>query len=327
MVTESTLLMEQKMNGMRKEFDSEIQEKSDRITQLEEKLEMQRKVFQDEIVYLKQKLDASNQDRRGKILKSKWVWPGNTTLTDCRQTDGTVMPRLHLLRSSYDLFVYDFPYDFFGIVGGYKLRRLRLHCLRSPYDFFRRQTRTKPYRDLADIVRRPQGYRAVIVLSSRPPYTNRTMPVRLPCGSRKESVLWLRICRVSMCMDFNGHPCSFLMHFWTVLQSHVMSNHAMKRLVFFVEHGPIVWHWWYLTACYFVYILMSILSSAVFIKFKSQIIYLFICLFIYTIFQEGDLFSSTASLPYGLSEHITDIQTNSKSPLFIVHFIIRKVSL
>ena len=71
MVTESTLLMEQKMNGMRKEFDSEIQEKSDRITQLEEKLEMQRKVFQDEIVYLKQKLDASNQDRRGKILKSK----------------------------------------------------------------------------------------------------------------------------------------------------------------------------------------------------------------------------------------------------------------
>ena len=46
------------------------------------------------------------------------------------------MPRLHLLRSSYDLFVYDFPYDFFGIVGGYKLRRMCLHYLRSPYDFF-----------------------------------------------------------------------------------------------------------------------------------------------------------------------------------------------
>ena len=89
-----------------------------------------------------------------------------------------MMPRLHLLRSSYDLFVYDFPYDFFGIVGGHKLRRLWLHCLRSPYDFFRRQTRTKPYRDLADIVRQPQGCRAVIVLSPRPPYTNRTMPLR-----------------------------------------------------------------------------------------------------------------------------------------------------
>ena len=29
-----------------------------------------------------------------------------------------LMPRLHLLRSSYDLSVYDFLYDFFGIVGG-----------------------------------------------------------------------------------------------------------------------------------------------------------------------------------------------------------------
>ena len=34
------------------------------------------------------------------------------------------MPPLHLPWSSYDLFVYDFPYDFFGIVGGYRLRRM-----------------------------------------------------------------------------------------------------------------------------------------------------------------------------------------------------------
>ena len=90
----------------------------------------------------------------------------------------SVTPREHLPRSLYDLFVYDFLYDFFGIVGGYKLRRMCVHCLRSPYDFFRRQTRTKPYRDLADIVGQPQGYRAIIVFSSRPPYINRTMPVR-----------------------------------------------------------------------------------------------------------------------------------------------------
>ena len=89
-----------------------------------------------------------------------------------------LMPRLHLPRSSYDLFLYNFLYDFFGTVGRYKLRCMRLHCLRSPYDFFRRQTRTKPYRDLADIVRQPQGYRTIIVLSSRPPHINRTMPVR-----------------------------------------------------------------------------------------------------------------------------------------------------
>ena len=35
-----------------------------------------------------------------------------------------LMPRLHLPRSSYDLFVYDFLYDFFGIIGSYKLRRM-----------------------------------------------------------------------------------------------------------------------------------------------------------------------------------------------------------
>ena len=29
-----------------------------------------------------------------------------------------IMPRLHLLRSSYDLSIYDFSYDLFGIVRG-----------------------------------------------------------------------------------------------------------------------------------------------------------------------------------------------------------------
>ena len=94
-----------------------------------------------------------------------------------RSMNAAIMPRLHLLRSSYDLSVYDFPYDFFSIVGCYKLRRMCLHCLRSPHDFFRRQTRTKPYRDLAYIVQQPQGYRTIIVLSSRPLYINCTMRV------------------------------------------------------------------------------------------------------------------------------------------------------
>ena len=84
------------------------------------------------------------------------------------KSDMKLMPRLHLLRSSHDLFVY----DFFGIVGGYTLRRICLHCLRSPYDFFRQQTRTKPYRDLADIVRQPLSYNHLVN------FTNRMMPVR-----------------------------------------------------------------------------------------------------------------------------------------------------
>ena len=42
------------------------------------------------------------------------------------------MPQLHLPRTLYDLFVYDCTYDFSGIVGGTKLRRMCLHSLRSP---------------------------------------------------------------------------------------------------------------------------------------------------------------------------------------------------
>ena len=69
-----------------------------------------------------------------------------------------VMPRLHLPRSSYDLVAY----DFFGIVGGYKLRRMCLHFLRSPYDFFRRQTRT----NLTETLWISYDNRKVIVQSS-----------------------------------------------------------------------------------------------------------------------------------------------------------------
>ena len=38
------------------------------------------------------------------------------------------MPRLHLPWSLYDLIVYDFFYNFFGMVGDYKLRRMCLHA-------------------------------------------------------------------------------------------------------------------------------------------------------------------------------------------------------
>ena len=45
-----------------------------------------------------------------------------------------------------------------------------------------------------------------------------------------------------MCMDLNGHPCSFLDSILTVYQSYVITNRDMKRLVFLVEHGPKVWN-------------------------------------------------------------------------------------
>ena len=85
------------------------------------------------------------------------------------------------------------------------LRRMCLHCSRSLYDFFRRQTRTKPYRDLADIVRQPQGYRTIIVLTSqfaRCPYNDLAKVAR----SRYADCAIV----VIMCMNLNGHTCSFL---------------------------------------------------------------------------------------------------------------------
>ena len=136
------------------------------------------------------------------------------------------MPLLHLPRSSYDLFVYDFPYDFFGIVGGYKLRRMYLHCLRSPYAFFPLQTRTKPYRDLADIIRQPQGYRTIIVLSSRPPRKSHDACTTTLRKSQGVGTLTVQL----LCDYVHGfkRPSMFIFGFHlTVFQSHVITNRAM----------------------------------------------------------------------------------------------------
>ena len=46
------------------------------------------------------------------------------------------MPSSHLPRTPCDKFVYDFPCDFLGIVGGYGLRHMCSHCLRASCDFF-----------------------------------------------------------------------------------------------------------------------------------------------------------------------------------------------
>ena len=71
-----------------------------------------------------------------------------------------------------------FSLRFFRDCRGLKAMTYVFTLLTITLRFLRRQTRTKPYRDLADIVRQPQGYCTIIVLSSRPPYINRTMPVR-----------------------------------------------------------------------------------------------------------------------------------------------------
>ena len=47
-----------------------------------------------------------------------------------------LMPSSHLPRTPCDKFVYDFPCDFLGIVGGYGLRHMCSHCLRASCNFF-----------------------------------------------------------------------------------------------------------------------------------------------------------------------------------------------
>ena len=85
------------------------------------------------------------------------------------------MPSSHLPRTPCDKFVYDFPCDFLGIVGGYGLRHMCSHCLRASCNFL-----LNPYRDCAEIVRKSCNVSAVAVQSPQP----RTKIVRSPCGDR-----------------------------------------------------------------------------------------------------------------------------------------------
>ena len=58
-----------------------------------------------------------------------------------------LMPRLHLPRAPYNLFVYDFPYVFSGIVGNCGLPHICFHFKQPLCDFFDRflqETGTKP---------------------------------------------------------------------------------------------------------------------------------------------------------------------------------------
>ena len=91
------------------------------------------------------------------------------------------MPSSHLPRKPCEKFVYDFPCDFLGIVGGYGLRHMCSHCLRASCNFFygtSGQPGVNPYRDFAEIVRKSCNVSAVTVQSPQPPHGNRTEPVR-----------------------------------------------------------------------------------------------------------------------------------------------------
>ena len=88
-----------------------------------------------------------------------------------------LMPQLHLPWVSYDLFVFDFRYDFSGIVCGSNLRRMYLHSLQSPSHFFRRQTGAVLSETFRDRKKTPQSScsNCVIFTTSHKNYDDRSM--------------------------------------------------------------------------------------------------------------------------------------------------------
>ena len=103
-----------------------------------------------------------------------------------------LMPSSHLPRTPCDKFVYDFPCDLVGIVGGYGLWLMCSHCLGASCDIFyaasgatRDKSVQRLCRDFTEIV--PMSVRLPCSLP-QPPHWNRTEPVRgsafaqCPCG-------------------------------------------------------------------------------------------------------------------------------------------------
>ena len=108
----------------------------------------------------------------------------------------TLMPSSHLPRTPCDKSIYDFPCDFWGIVGGYGLRRVCSHCLQALCDFFSGAsgaTRGKSVQrlcgDCTEIVQCQCSCRAVSAASARKSYGAcagiglRTVPVRGLCNA------------------------------------------------------------------------------------------------------------------------------------------------
>ena len=107
-----------------------------------------------------------------------------------------LMPSSHLPRTLCDKFVYDFPCDFLGIVGGSGLRHMCSHCLRASCDFFYRASGAtwgksvqRLCGDYTEIVQCQCSCHAVSAASAQKSYGARagiglcTVPVRGLCNA------------------------------------------------------------------------------------------------------------------------------------------------
>ena len=118
------------------------------------------------------------------------------------------MPRLHLPRSSYDLFVYDFPYDFFGIVS----YDVCVYIARIAYDHLTISFGGK----LGQTLQRPCGYRTttasynhrvIFTTSLYKSHDARTLTLRKSQGA---GTLTTQL----SCNYVHGFKRPFHVHFW-----------------------------------------------------------------------------------------------------------------
>ena len=73
----------------------------------------------------------------------------------------------------YDLFVSDFQYDFSGIVGGYRLRFMCLHCIRA---------RVKPKEDCTGIIWKSSSHHSLCSEYVRKTCGDETLAVQSSCS-------------------------------------------------------------------------------------------------------------------------------------------------
>jgi len=123
----------------------------------------------------------------------------------------SLRPILHLPRAPCDKFVYDFPYDFWGIVGGYGLRRICLHYIRLSCDFCTDSEgtdRDKSVRrlrgDCTEIVQFQCGHRAVSASFLWKWYGARAASVQRLYRDTVTAVLMLRVSLFTISLNMGG---------------------------------------------------------------------------------------------------------------------------
>ena len=99
-----------------------------------------------------------------------------------------------------------FLYNYSSMVGGLTSYDIcKLHCLQSSCDFFRWQARTKPYRDLAEILLlKPHNVHVIFSRAYDHFWAKMTKILRCPHNQCNRSPYWYRAMLPAMCLQATG---------------------------------------------------------------------------------------------------------------------------